>query len=422
MREEEAFAARYQLVSVQEELEKALKQIKLVEQERDAFKTVAKNEEVARIAAEGRIPLPPPPSADDEFASPEKQRASLSSFEIQSSAASRSEIEELAFLLDWERQRAGRAIQEVDFLKAECELKCCSCSRASHTNTPQQSVADKSLAHEPPAIDLEAVNPAEMDAVGLLQAPLPKQRTSQRAETSKPMKRQVRRSTIFIPSEGTFRTVSQEEADKILAAEKKSHVQQEEEPSMSTTIMESEPHGHARTPSADPPTCAIIVKERPSLQSLLDAPHQGEEKSPTQAIKPTEKQQTWAPASSNETTAPPPAQEGATETSEDDTRPHTSAAFYTVTTTTTVPLRETGTNSLLRQKLRTPKSGSFDVNNPALTPTMTREEALAQIRARRGRARSMANGTMTPRRQILQGVGERRDVSAPVGRAVSKIR
>ena len=86
---------------------------------------------------------------------------------------------------------------------------------------------------------------------------------------------------------------------------------------------------------------------------------------------------------------------------------------------------------------RTP---SFDVNNPALTPTMTREQALAQIKERRGRARSGAQGglasgsgksnpnsasasaTMTPRRQMVVGVGERRDMSAPVGRGRGAVR
>jgi hypothetical protein len=57
-REQEAFAARYQLVGVQEELAKMVEKVKLVEQERDALKTIAKNEEIARIAAEGQIPLP----------------------------------------------------------------------------------------------------------------------------------------------------------------------------------------------------------------------------------------------------------------------------------------------------------------------------------------------------------------------------
>lgn len=56
---------------------------------------------------------------------------------------------------------------------------------------------------------------------------------------------------------------------------------------------------------------------------------------------------------------------------------------------------------------------TWDVNNPALTQTMTREQALAKIRERRGRAKSGA--AVTPRKRMLQGV-ERRDLSAPAGR------
>src|ERR1700712_1877004 len=80
-REQEAFAARYQLVGVQEELAQMQEQIKLVEQERDALRTIAKNEEIARIAAEGRIPLPVSPQ-DDEFASPKKARKSLNAVTV----------------------------------------------------------------------------------------------------------------------------------------------------------------------------------------------------------------------------------------------------------------------------------------------------------------------------------------------------
>jgi hypothetical protein len=112
-------------------------------------------------------------------------------------------------------------------------------------------------------------------------------------------------------------------------------------------------------------------------------------------------------------------------------RPHTAAAFYsakkTTVVTTRVPLRDESTDPGLAKRLlalqRTPSGGkagqapSFDVTNPALTPTMTREQALAQIRERRGRARSVAQGAVTPRKQMMEGVGvERRDVSAPAGR------
>jgi hypothetical protein len=108
-----------------------------------------------------------------------------------------------------------------------------------------------------------------------------------------------------------------------------------------------------------------------------------------------------------------------------DTRPHTTNAFYTVTTTTTVPVHDdkVRNSASFNERLRTPSHNStgttFDMSNPALTPTMTREQALAKIRERRGRARSMAQGAMTPSRRMVEGI-ERRDMSAPTGKVAGK--
>ncbi|KAJ2903391.1 uncharacterized protein MKZ38_009968 [Zalerion maritima] len=421
VREQEAFAARYQLVGVQEELENALEQIKQVEQERDAFKTLAKNEEVARIAAEGHLPLPPADSADDEFASPKKPRVSISTVEIQSSAASEAEIEELSGLLSWEMQRANRAVQEIEFLKAECELNCCPCSRPmkmrKNSASRSSQTSPQPVQQNVKMIDMEVVDPADLAALGFSQAPLPKQRGSHhiRPEAPKSKKRETRRSTVFIPSEGTFRTVSQEEAEAISKEEPVPTVP-EEAPAADFAV---EPRAYARTPSVDPPTFAVLAQERASLQSLLEAPHQGRgDVTPTLPVTPAEQSCAVEFDIETPTADAAPPQNADTASPKVETRPHTSASFYTVTQTTTVPLRESTANAKMGQRLRTPKSSSstFDVNNPAFTPTMTREEALAQIRERRGRARSMANGTMTPRRQMVEGGGERRDVSAPVGR------
>lgn len=444
MREQEAFAARYQLVGAQEQLEKTQEEIKCLVQERDAFKALAKQEEVARIAAEGRLPLPPSASADDEFASPKKspQEPTILTTEIQCSATSEAEIERLTEMLAWERHRAIRAIQEVDFLKTECELVQCPGAKAL------KAKYSASAPLKPLVAALEVVDPADMAILGIsnMPTPLPKQRASNRSIPAKPKIRDSRRSTIFIPSEGTFRTVSQQEAEVLLAAE--ANAPAEKAPSPAPVTSKPEPCAYARTPSADPPTFALLGQERASLQSLLDAPHQGDcEVAPHQLPLTSAEQSHKTEADStspafaaierslqkpacehNEDlypTAPIDCADDSTAYAEsemdeatpksDPRPPQTSTPFYsTVTQTTSIPLKETGTNTLMSQRLQTPKSGTFDVNNPALTPTMTREQALAQIRERRGRARSLANGTMTPRRQMFEGVGERRDVSAPV--------
>ncbi|KAL9062159.1 MAG: hypothetical protein Q9157_009175, partial [Trypethelium eluteriae] len=59
---------------------------------------------------------------------------------------------------------------------------------------------------------------------------------------------------------------------------------------------------------------------------------------------------------------------------------------------------------------------TLDENGHPIAPaTIDREAALEAIRQRRGRARSFAEGKLTPRKPMVEGVApERRDISAPV--------
>ncbi|KPM44248.1 hypothetical protein AK830_g2245 [Neonectria ditissima] len=456
VREQEAFTARYQIVGVQEQLEQALERIKVVEQERDAFKTAAQNEEVARIAAEGRIPLPPPSNADDEFASPKKKReprVSLSTMDIVSSAASEAEIEELSIQLQFQHQRADRAQEMVEFLQLECQLGCCPCVKSK---SPRRQKRRNSIGLQGPHDKMPKLDGSEHQERAAtppsIKEPVPEQKDEPQQDTQREpqqeespelfmprSKKEPRRSTIFCPKEGIFRTVSEQEAADFEAqnrAEAETEVGAEEEvredtqlePDADRTIepvaredvesrpptpddRERDPRMYARTPSVEPPSFALLAQERTSLASLLNAPHgdsQGEIHTCSLASIPT--MPDVAPAADVNADA---------DAASDDTRPHTSASFYTtVTTTTSVPLHDgaSRSDSSFAERLRTPSHGnaSFDLSNPALTPTMTREQALAKIRERRGRARSMAQGTMTPRRRMVEGV-DRRDMSAPTG-------
>ena len=80
----------------------------------------------------------------------------------------------------------------------------------------------------------------------------------------------------------------------------------------------------------------------------------------------------------------------------------------TVTTTTTVPMHFTPIAH---------KPSIEDAENipppTVYAPTFDRAAALAAIEYRRGRAKSIASGQLTPRKQMLEGVKERRDISAP---------
>lgn len=525
-REQEAFEARYELVGVQEHLEQALERIKVIEQERDAFKTAAKNEEVARIAAEGRIPLPKASSPHDEFASPPKKsqkkrkisgdpRYSLSTFEIESSAAMEMEVEELEDQVQWEKRRADRALEMVDFLQAECENSWCACGRKKQRTSLGPSPRHASVVHHPVAEVEEPVDEdmeeeegtpedseEDIPAKSVIEAPLeshdnipspvaspklnpqltiaPPEPTFESlnagipAPKSPQSKKEPRRSTIFCPEEGIFRTVSEQEAMALQADDEAEIVVEEaqeqeseaesgpptpvgpqmeiDEPEEETEEPEMEVETHrrmyARTPSVEPPSFALLGQQRTSLLSLLNAPLSGGYEAPLPKVPtirnvaeesyrsgtyhdaPEEREQTLEqdepeqPELEEET---PEQQEPEPElpSYDLDERPHTSATLYgsrTSTVTTKVPIRDEelqrSSTASFNEKLRTPSNSSnasFDTKNPALTPTMTREEALAKIRERRGRARSAANGAATPNKKMIQGK-DRRDMSAPTGK------
>lgn len=442
-REQEAFTARYQLVGVQEQLQQALERIKVVEQERDAYKTLAQNEEVARIAAEGRLPLPQPEESDDEFASPKKRkRTSLTTADIVSSAASETEIDELTRLWQWERQRANRTQDHLEFLEAECQLRTCHCAKSrsrrsllsssrksrpssitildpadfailgKKPDTPMDSpcVAEESVIHRP-APESTTEEPVEVQ-VTLEEAPAEETQVEEPAQSKEP-----RQSLVYVPTEGTFRTLSQMELDMIDSVGESATTQ----PPTPTDPVPEPPH-YARTPSVEPPTFAMMRQERTSLLSLLNAPCEEETDSPVFNI-PTTPGSYATTEPDVEMSEPSEPESPERKEARESYRPHTSAASYTITTTTTtsIPLKEeenVDPRNYAKSGRRNPnRDPSFDVNNPALTPTMTREQALAQIRERRGRARSAAQGAATPRKQMVAGGGERRDVSAPAGRA-----
>jgi hypothetical protein len=335
VREQEAFAARYELVAVQEELAKMQEQIKLVEQERDALRTVAKNEEVARIAAEGRLPLPTS-NEDDEFASPKKSRKSLDL--ITRSAASEEELNDIVMQLEWQKQNAKRAHDQVEFLELECKLKCCNSTNSHGASQHEEEPEAKKL---------------KMDSI--------------RAASS----------AIYIPAEGVFRAATP--VQEPISATSKADTTPVKTPASKPQT--EEPQSYARTPSCEPPNTALVPDINTSLLSLLGSP-----RSPTSTTSPT------SPTHHIDTPSTP------------------LQTFHTISTTTRIPLAG-GSDETPKPKL----VANGNENTP-LAPTMTREQALAQIAERRGRARSLAQGTLTPRKQMVDG-GVRRDISAPAIRS-----
>ncbi|KAL6864177.1 hypothetical protein J3F83DRAFT_766731 [Trichoderma novae-zelandiae] len=458
-RDAELFEAKYQASSLQEQLEQAFERIKLVEQERDAYKVAAKNEEVARLAAEGRIPLPAEAS-DDEFASPPRKRriastircrdprVSLSTMEVVSSAASELEIEQLTEQLQWERQRADRAQEMIEFMQAECQMHCCPCSKSKRrTSMLAQQLPRATPERKRPSV--EASIPEEKG--GASAEPLPSPVQQQELKLGK-VRKGARRSTVFYPKEGVFRTVSEQEAIELETQRKAEIVieaHEEPEPEMPSPADRKEAHQRTftKTPSVEP-SVYDFPQGRTSLMSLINAPRIDPQADSLPNLRsiPTvldsnkaaqegimryqvaaEERARALDLAPKSASAPAPQIERLFLP-----RKRTSAearasanAVYTVTTTTTVPVRdERSPSSSFNQRMRTASNSStasFDTSDPAMTPTMTREEALAQIRERRGRARSATRGAATPQSRPTSGLG-RRDISGSVGGVGSRSR
>lgn len=282
--------------------------------------------------------------------------------------------------------------------------------------------------------------------------PQPAKKTNKKTQ---PNEREERRATIFLPDLGTFRTVSMEEAEALERKKEQEKVEGQQEKDEGGDSLMSDapapvgvkgvPERYSRTPSVEPPSFALLGQERASLVSLLNAPQQTQHMGVNNPTIPTTPGPMRAQA---ERTAVQPSghrppsriplgrQDPNIELSQENnkslktsfnSRPHTATSFYTMTTT--VPLREeTLEPSMAKQLLALQKTPTrshtapeldmptWDMNNPALTPTMTREEALAKIRERRGRAQSGNAGTVTPHKGVMKGRGDRRDLSVPAGR------
>ncbi|KAL5593963.1 hypothetical protein BROUX41_001015 [Berkeleyomyces rouxiae] len=585
-RENEAFAARYQMVDLEEQLDAALAKIKVVEQERDSFKTLAKKEEVARIAAEGMLPLPPS-TPGDEFATPRKElaseripeklcekpkhknteklkrfpegRVSISTMDIVSSEASEMEIEELSRQMAWEKQRADRAQELLDFMQMECQLRCCPCikelraqekakaeqqareeaeARERHddesmkreveelrqereeawkvtsteeyehqyqkgtekqegeldcnystdmvqddhhctlndTASSQHDGGDETMvdqgqcqlttstdsiilnglsssvysSHTSPRPIFSAppiskpsspLHSHSMYSVGSTVGTLVQDENQPTDENSHCPTPQAHTNPVFFPLEGVFRTPVEATNTTLGPSLGVPNIPASRDVPMDIddsidfdgdeASMGSFNGRYAQTPSMNTPTFAIMAKQRVSLLSLLNAPHdegEGEQESldsplpniPTipddavtasqhypyepevQNVVPSYEDDSFVNARTSFVSATE------TEVSADSaTSISVPYAVETVTTTTKVPLlSETKSPNIadqLRGQMRN-SHASFDASNPAMTPTMTREEALAQIRERRGRARSAAQGASTPRRQMAQGI------------------
>ena len=213
--EKESFATQIKLLEMDEQLVRLQQQVKLVEEERNALRTSLKSEEVARIAAEGRIPLPMS-STSDEFSSPQKRRQSQ--IPTPKRPASRAapidpfesgikkrdeEIVSLKRQLEIESLSRKSAEDLVYFMKLECQLKRCSCRLADDQGVEyicddhfEESIADMQAQYEVIHRQLESHQKSRPLAV-----------TDSSINQQTPSLIDLEDEIEFSPETGTFRTV-----------------------------------------------------------------------------------------------------------------------------------------------------------------------------------------------------------------------
>ncbi|USP80273.1 uncharacterized protein yc1106_07547 [Curvularia clavata] len=402
-----------------EELEALKEKLALVEAERDALKTSLKEEEVLRIAAEGRIPLPSAEADEhDEFdapaRSPRKQQDNSRQDDDKENVSPKKGAVELRFIqqeLAAEKRARERAEEQIDFMKMECQFQCCSC-RIAETRG-KQFVHDDSLEAEmqrikstqpiftPPASNHED---DVMEDVVMRQEPV----KAGRPVTPVDARPAQEPDTVvaFSPSTGTFRSVPSpvKSQPTVAPVEPSPVVEMSEAPVMDLEAKNMPAPADIRLPESRPTSRVAFARESYKGKSTNINIHED-------AVEDSD---------DDDVSAPEP----------EPTGPVTPYFTRTITTTTTIPLHFSPATPAFKAARgpMTPSTvahAAADVQTPVLGELslnklgIDREAALAAIRERRGRARSMAAGQGTPMKQMIEGVKDRRDISAPIPRVRS---
>jgi hypothetical protein len=425
-----------------EELQALRDTLKSVEGERDALKTSLKEEEVIRIAAEGHIPLPIA-SADesDEFGSPvrspRKQRNAQREDDDKENVAPKKAMVDFKLLeqeLATERRLRERAQDQIDFMKMECQFQCCSCRIAEnkgkayvHDNTyttEMQRIKMSVPVQTPPPSNHED---DRMEGILIKQEPSDEERPFTPVDDSQVMAHEADAShatndtvasrhssepeatLAYSPSTGTFRAVP------------------------SPVKASSSTYNSTSATSTGLSLSAVTETIVASSSSTLDAHDTNKSNDDELEVSRTRSAQ-----KGNKAAAIDIHEDAIDDESEDDMDVQTPrrepfesatlARYELHTTTTTVPIAFSPATPAFRpgrgpmtpstvahaaSDARTPVLGELSLNKLPFD----REAALEAIRQRRGRARSMAAGQGTPMKQMVEGVKDRRDISAPVSRA-----
>ena len=424
-KEQERFEMEYhQLIPLQEEVEKLTSRLKVVESEKEALKTTLQEEEVARVAAEGMIALPASQDLDEGLflssprklqQSPVKRATSPLSDDKENLGAVTKKVAEsrgLSEELDREKMRRKQAEELVEFLRMECLFRCCGCHTASTFGHDLALELDTELA--------AGVEKIRAGMEGILTPAL-----AEAAE--QPVEQSAEQDVMEVENFNNECAIVDEE-DWIKAEPATGEV----------TVAETSEYATAH----DLDQSLIIPAESPkAYPSPDDELHQEEGRASIKkssallgALKAAQAEPTAAPP---ETTLEPSTPQTPSYSDGQTTPLHHAGqqqqhSIRTVTTTTKVPMHftplhkptapppppPTGPSESAVSSLHTDcavevyKAEGATV--PATPRTFNREAALKAIEYRRGRAKSISNGHVTPRKQMCEGVGVRRDVSAPV--------
>jgi hypothetical protein len=416
-----------------EEVQSLQDKLALVEGERDALKTSLKEEEVMRIAAEGQIPLPGADEEVDEYGSPvrspRKQRNASRDDDDKENVSPKKAAVDLRFIqqeLAGEKRLRERAEEQIDFMKMECQFQCCSC-RIAETQG-KQYVHDDTLEAQMQRIKTSVpifTPPPSSNGDDTMEDVVIKQEL---VEVERP---------FTPPAEVAIKTEQDVEQtfDNTVIQQSVMEPETVVEFSPSTGTFHSVPSPAKRTSSAN----TMEIKTEPSSWALQA--HRTSilaEEVFLPASRSTSRIGFGSSGRKDNKCVDISIHEDVIEDSDDDedmspptpvhepTGPATPYLTRTITTTTTVPLhfspatpafkpgRGPMTPSTIAHAAangQTPVLGELSLNKLGFD----REAALAAIRERRGRARSMAAGHGTPMKQMVEG-NNRRDISAPVGR------
>ncbi|KAF1938924.1 hypothetical protein EJ02DRAFT_382770 [Clathrospora elynae] len=416
-----------------DELQTLQDRLRLVEGERDALKASLQEEEVMRIAAEGYIPLPTAATEEDEdefgspIRSPRKPRNLLREDDDKENVSPKKGAVDLRFLhqeLAIEKRLRERAQDQIDFMKMECQFQCCSCRIAE--NRGKQYVHDDEFDSQMERIkrSIPVLTPPQsshgddiIDVV-IKKEPVEDERPLTPPETGSDntvlLHQPVSGSdtvVAFSPSTGTFRSIP---------SPAKTNISADYFAPIPSSLVEMKTETSPWAPDA---LSTIIPAEEVSLPDSRPA-------SRVESIRSSRKENKSVDISIHEDVI---------EDSEDEdmepptpthepTGPATPYLTRTITTTTTIPLHFSPATPAFKvgRGLMTPSTvahAAADARTPILGELslnklgFDREAALQAIRERRGRARSMAAGHGTPMgKQMMEGVKDRRDISAPVSR------